>query len=308
MALAAAAAFEGVKGGWLVGAIVVDHGLHDGSAEVAATVAGHLSRHEALRQLQPVEVVRVSVGVRGGPEAAARDARYAALTAVAERDDAVVLLGHTLDDQAETVLLGLARGSGLRSIAGMRPASGRYRRPLLAVTRAQTTQACAALAIPVWTDPDNNDGRFARVRVRRTVLPVLESELGPGVTAALARTADLAAADAAALDALAADLGVAAGLSAIPAAGSVVVRLEVEPLAQAPPALRRRVLREAAVAAGCPGGELFAVHIAELERLILAWHGQRPIDLPGYVSGQREGAWLTISRSSQLPAAPLHRE
>ena len=297
MALAAAAAFEGAKAGWLVGAIVVDHGLHDGSAAVAATVAGRLSIHSALQPLEPVDVVRVEVGTRGGPEAAARDARYAVLRDIATRAEAVVLLGHTRDDQAETVLLGLARGSGLRSIAGMRPVSGCFRRPLLDVTRSQTALACAAEGLPVWSDPDNADERFARVRVRRTVLPALEGALGPGIAAALARTAELATADADALDALAMQLGSTAGLEDSAPTGGVV-RLAVAPLAAALPALRRRVLRTAALAAGCPGSELFAVHVGELDRLLVDWHGQQGVDLPGPVTAVRRNGWLVFATSS----------
>lgn len=293
-ALAAAAAFEGAKVGWLVGAVVVDHGLHADSAEVAAVVAGRLRSHNALRGLlDPVEVVRVRVGSSGGPEAAARAARYTALEDIAGRDDAVVLLGHTRDDQAETVLLGLARGSGTRSLAGMRVSSGPYRRPLLRITRAQTRQVCSALQLPVWSDPDNEDTRFARVRVRRSVLPTLEQQLGPGVAEALARTADLAAADADALDALAAELGADAGLDA-----GATVRLAIPVLGPAPRALRRRVLRRAAVAAGSPAGELFAVHVEALDALVVDWHGQGSVDLPGHLSATRRDGWLTFRTHS----------
>jgi len=295
MALAAATAFEGARAGWLVGAVVVDHGLHADSAEVAAAVAGRLRSHHELRGLlDPVEVVRVQVGSSGGPEAAARAARYAALADVAGRDGAVIVLGHTRDDQAETVLLGLARGSGTRSLAGMRVSSGPYRRPLLRITRAQTRQVCSVLQLPVWSDPDNEDARFVRVRVRRTVLPTLEQQLGPGVAEALARTADLATADADALDALAAELGVAAGLGDADA----TVRLATAVLAPAPRALRRRVLRRAAVAAGSPAGELFAVHVEALDALLVDWHGQGPVDLPGHLSATRRDGWLTFRRHS----------
>ncbi|HZV25391.1 MAG TPA: tRNA lysidine(34) synthetase TilS, partial [Acidothermaceae bacterium] len=213
VALAAAAAFEAPRLGLRVGGVTVDHGLQPGSPSRAATVAALLTGIG----LEPVEVVAVDVSARpGGPEAAARAARYGALDGVADRLGAsAVLVGHTLDDQAETVLLGLARGSGTRSLAGMAAVSGspvgsspvgtgatdaRYRRPLLAVERAVTLAACADLGLPVWDDPHNGDPSFARVRVRSEVLPVLEAALGPGVAAALARTAELARDDADALD------------------------------------------------------------------------------------------------------------
>ncbi len=294
MALAAAAAFEGARAGWLVGGVVVDHGLRPDSAQVAAAVANHLTSHPALRlPVDRVEVVRVRVGSSGGPEAAARTARLAAFADVAAREEAVVLLGHTRDDQAETVLLGLARGSGTRSLAGMRSSTGPYRRPLLGLTRAQTTQACVALGLPVWSDPDNDDPRFARVRVRRTVLPVLEEQLGPGVAAALARTADLASADADALDALAAELAAVALLPAAPGEGEVV-SLAVGPVSRAPQAVRRRVLRRAALAAGSPAGDLAAVHLELLDALVVDWHGQGAADLPGCVRAHRHDGRLTF--------------
>lgn len=284
LALAAAAAFEGRKAGLLVGAVVVDHGLQATSAQVAAQVAVQLQDIGC----EPVEVIAVKVHGAGGPEAAAREARYAALNRVAEPHGAVVLLGHTLDDQAETVLLGLARGSGLRSIAGMAPVSGRFRRPLLGLMRGCTEQACRALGLEYWDDPHNNDPRFLRVRVRRTVLPVLEEQLGAGIPQSLARTAKLARIDADALDLLSEELLT----SARRADGS----FDVTTLSTALPALRRRVLRSAALAAGCPGGELFAVHIEAVERLIGDWHGQAGVDLPGSVRATRSQGALRFER------------
>ncbi len=304
MALSAAAAFQGERAAWSVGAIVVDHGLRSDSAAVAATVANRLRSLAPFASLDPVQVVRVVVGSAGGPEAAAREARYAALGSWAERLDSVVLLGHTRDDQAESVLLGLARGSGLRSLSGMRPCTGRYRRPLLAVTRAQTEQACRALLLPVWHDPDNEDDRFTRVKVRRRVLPMLETELGPGVAESLARTAQQAALDADALDRWAAD--VFAGAVSTPdrpeppagPAGSptvAVVVLDLTGLTDPPAAVRHRVLRLAALAAGCPAGELFAVHVGALDALVVGWRGQRAVDLPGAVRAVRRGDDLELA-------------
>ncbi|MFE7122016.1 tRNA lysidine(34) synthetase TilS, partial [Streptomyces sp. NPDC057654] len=146
MALASALAFEAPKLGIRAGGVTVDHGLQYGSDLRAAEV---VSRLTAIG-LDPVESVTVTVGRDGGPEAAARDARYAALNAAAERHGAAaVLLGHTRDDQAETVLLGLARGSGTRSLSGMAVASGdgrRYRRPFLSLDRQTARRACLVQA------------------------------------------------------------------------------------------------------------------------------------------------------------------
>ena len=115
-----------------------------------------------------------------------------------------MLLAHTLDDQAETVLLGLGRGSGPRSIAGMRPYDPPWCRPLLGVRRAVTHGACAELGLTPWHDPHNADPRFTRVRLRTEVLPLLEDVLGGGVAEALARTAAALREDAEVLDDLAA--------------------------------------------------------------------------------------------------------
>ena len=192
-----------------------------------------------------------------------------------------MLLGHTLDDQAETVLLGLARGSGTRSLAGMAPRRDVYRRPLLGIRRAQTAAACAAQELDPWHDPHNDDRRFARVRVRLDVLPVLEAALGPGVAEALARTATQLRADADVLD----------SMTARQPAGSAP--LAADDLAQLPDAIRSRVLRSAAVAAGCPPGALTSAHVRRVDELITSWHGQRWVDLPGGVrAARRDGQVL----------------
>lgn len=283
VALAAALAFEGPRAGLRAGAVTVDHGLQAGSAERAAEVAVQLEQ----LGLAPVEVARVAVGDRGGPEGAARDARYRALDEAAARlGAAAVLLGHTRDDQAETVLLGLARGSGPRSLAGMAPVRGIYRRPLLGLPRDTVRAAAAGHA--TWDDPHNTDPAFGRARVRREVLPVLERELGPGVAAALARSADQLRADADALDAWAA--------TALTQARGAHGGLELPVLAGLPTAVRTRVLRRAAVDAGCPPSDLSAGHVRELDRLVTDWHGQGPLHLPGGVSAARACGTLALSR------------
>ncbi|MEU1605361.1 tRNA lysidine(34) synthetase TilS [Micromonospora matsumotoense] len=206
LALAVATAFVASRLGRQAGLVTVDHGLQAGSAERAAAVADWAGR----AGLAPVEAVAVTVAGRpGGPEAAARQARYQALADAARRHRAAaVLLGHTRDDQAETVLLALARGAGPRGLSGMparRDLAGvPLLRPLLDVTRAQTRDACAALGLAPWQDPHNTDPSYARARVRADVLPALVAALGEGVLDNLARTARLLAADTAALDDLAA--------------------------------------------------------------------------------------------------------
>ncbi|MER6250060.1 MULTISPECIES: tRNA lysidine(34) synthetase TilS [Streptomyces] len=290
MALASALAFEAPKLGIRAGGITVDHGLQPGSDLRAAEV---VTRMTALR-LDPVESVAVRVGRDGGPEAAARDARYGALDEAADRlGAAAVLLGHTRDDQAETVLLGLARGSGIRSLSGMPEVSGgsagrtnRYRRPFLQVDRQTARKACMVQSLPVWDDPHNIDPAYTRSRLRHEGLPALEKALGKGVVEALARTAQLSRDDADALDAWAAE----AETGVRDADG----RLECAKLYALPPAVRRRVLRRAVVAAGSPAGSLFARHIEEVDRLITGWRGQGAINLPGRVEAQRQGGRLVI--------------
>jgi tRNA(Ile)-lysidine synthase len=284
VALAAATAFEAPRTGRRAGAVTVDHDLQPGSAARAVALADRLRR----LGLDPVEVATVAVGSAGGPEAAAREARYRALDEAADRLGAgAVLLGHTLDDQAETVLLGLARGSGSRSLAGMPARRGRFVRPLLGLDRSTVRAAARASGLPVWDDPHNADPAYARARVRDDVLPALEKALGPGVPEALARTAALARADADALDGWAA--------AAYDTARAGPGDLAVDVLAAMPSAVRRRVLRLAALAAGAPGTDLTAGHVAELDRLVTDWHGQGPLHLPGAIRARRDRAMLHLS-------------
>jgi len=289
MALASALAFEAPKLGIRAGGITVDHGLQSGSDLRADEVVLRLTE----LGLTPAESIAVTVGREGGPEAAARDARYSALDAAAERHGATaILLGHTRDDQAETVLLGLARGSGIRSLSGMAAVSGgpgaarRYRRPFLHLDRQTARKACMAQSLPVWDDPHNTDPAYTRSRLRHEGLPALEKALGKGVVEALARTAQLSRDDADALDSWASQ----AEASVRDAAGL----LECAKLYALPPAVRRRILRRAAIEAGAPAGSLFARHIEEVDRLITGWRGQGAINLPGKVVAQRQGGRLVI--------------
>jgi tRNA(Ile)-lysidine synthase len=285
LALLAATVFEARKAGWRVIGATVDHGLQEGSAPHADRVVAQMAQLGADETV----AVRVTVDPGGrGIEAAAREARYAVLAEVASRlGSLVVLLGHTLDDQAETVLLGLVRGSGGRSIAGMRHAFDEFRRPLLEVTRAQTEAACSAEGIEAWEDPHNLDPRFTRARVRHRVLPVLEEELGPGVAAALARTADSLQADLAALDQAADEC-----LATV----STGDGLMVTELALRPAAVRTRVLRLAALAAGSPASELFRVHALAMDDL-LSGADNRSVDLPGHLRCRRRGDLLVFERA-----------
>lgn len=281
LALLAATVFEARskrrrEPGRVVG-VTVDHGLQQGSADRAKAVVDQMAELGA----DETACVAVSVDPRGsGVEAAARESRYDALRELAGRlGSQRVLVGHTRDDQAETVLMGLTRGSGGRSIAGMPGVvDGLFFRPFLDLTRAQTEAACRAQGIEFWTDPHNADPCYTRARIRHTVMPVLERELGPGVAAALARTGEMLRDDMGLLDGLAEEAYRAAGGSA---------GLDVGRLVDLPASVRRRVLRRGALEAGSPGAELFHLHVAELDRLATDWHGQSGVDLPGRLRAVR---------------------
>ena len=261
-----------------VGAAVVDHQLQPGSAEVAAATA------VTLRELglSPVQVRTVEVESTGmGPEAAARDARHAALEAAADGTGAqAILLGHTLDDQAEQVLLGLARGSGTRSLAGMRPARGRLLRPFLGLRRADTLEICEVEGLDPWHDPSNADPAFARSRTRVEVLPLLEEKLGPGVAESLARTAAILQLDADYLEDVAKDTFVR-----LREQSAGTISLPEEALRELAPAVRFRVIAKAAAAVG--GQQPSYQRLLAAEALLRRQGSAGPVELPGGVSVYR---------------------
>ncbi len=273
LALAAAAAFELPRAGMRAGAVIVDHQMQPGSAAQAQRAAAQARE----LGLDPVVIETVDVTDDGaGPEASARAVRYAAIDRVRnELDASWVLLGHTLDDQAETVLLGLARGSGGKSLHGMAVVNDALIRPLLGIRRRETEQACADQGLDAWHDPMNDDERYKRVRIRKNVMPLLESELGPGIAEALARTATTLREDSETLDALA--LEWAQEIVGTDADGRVT--LDVGGLVTQPAALRQRICR--AVAEQGFGVSLSRAHTMAVASLATEWRGQGPIDLPG---------------------------
>jgi tRNA(Ile)-lysidine synthase len=274
-------------GAWPVRAAVVDHGLQADSAARAEATAVLLTEWGV-----PAEVLRVRVTGPGGMEAAARRARYAALRAARPAPGSPVLLGHTLDDQAETVLLGLGRGSGPRSLAGMSRYDPPWLRPLLGLRRSVTRAACAELGVPVWDDPHNADPRFTRVRLRTEVLPMLEDVLAGGVAEALARTAAQLWDDCAALDEWAA----LAGDDVTVAAAEGASELAAGKLAGYPPSVRRRVLRRWLTDRGV--AELTDTQLRRADELVGRWRGQGGLALPGGLVLYRRHERLVLAGSA----------
>lgn len=339
LALTAGAAVVAERMGLVCDAVIVDHQLQPGSGEVAERAAEQ-ARILGCASAQVVRVVVAHGPGSGGPEAAARAARYAALERAAGISPAdgeltprplrrthrriptealpaaAVLLGHTRDDQAETVVLGLARGSGTRSLAGMAPVQGIHRRPLLDLPRALVARAAAEAAaedprLEPWIDPHNADHGFARVRVRENVIPELTAALRHGVVEALARTAALARADADALDIWAdgvwADLGAVPGVPGVPRAGwaaggarevqrpkpslpggPATAAIPVGPLADLPEAVTTRIVRRLLLGAGCPAESLTAAHVWAVDDLVRTRGARAEVALPGGLRARRE--------------------
>ena len=283
--LAAATNLEANKVGIQLSALVVDHQLQNGSGEVALGAQKKLIEL-GITEAKISQVEVISNVSNGGTEAAARRVRYEALDAEADRIGAVaIFLGHTEDDLAETVLLGLARGSGTRSLSGMAFHVGRYVRPFLELTRAQVLAACKESGIEFWSDPQNEELSFARVRVRNEILPKMEKEIGPGISKALARTSRILREDADALDLIAGDIFASL---ADPA------EIPIESISELPIAVRKRVIKRAIEAMGAP--TLSAEQILEVDALVGAWKGQGAVALAGGITARRDSGRLTLSK------------
>jgi len=262
--------------------VVVDHGLQSSSAQITAQT---ISKLKDIGYTQ-IESAIAQVKITDGLEASARRARYQIFNQfIDSHQPKYFLLAHTLNDQAESVLLGLARGSGARSLSGMALENNIYVRPLLKISRQTTEAACHEAGVEFWSDPHNEDLRFARVRTRKNVLPNLEENLGPGITDALVRSADLLRDDADALDSFAREYFAQTDPS----------NLSVNELERLPRAIRTRVLRLAIYQAGAPSGSLSAEHINSAEALISDWHGQKELSLPGDVKLLRNSGRITLS-------------
>jgi tRNA(Ile)-lysidine synthase len=291
LALASAALFEGNRADINVIACIVNHNLQEGSMEVA------LRTKRVLTEIgfDVVEIMDVHIQQNSlGMEAAARNARYGALTEFATKHNvALTMLGHTLDDQAETVLLGLARGSGAKSIAGMPTLSpdDKYLRPLLGITRKETVAYCEDVGLDYWSDPQNLDTKFSRVKVRLNVLPVLEEELGPGIASALSRTAEILQDDLEYLEAQADD-----AFKEITTTTNNSVVIDTEGLEKLPKALATRVIHKSL---SLLGTEPAKVQIDAVMELVTNWHGQKPLTLPS-VRVERKGKEIILKSTKTM--------
>jgi tRNA(Ile)-lysidine synthase len=270
LALAAAIEFEAKKLDLKIAAAVIDHALQKNSDKVATQAAKQL---QAIGY-QEIYIEKVKVATKGGMEAAARDARYNALESLRKKSKSkFIVLGHTFSDQAETVLLGLVRGSGSKSLSGMAEKSGFLLRPLLGIDRNTTEEFCLSSGIKFWSDPQNKDQKFLRVTIRYRVLPFLERLLGGSVAKSLVRTANQLREDDAYLDAVAAKQ-----FKKVAVLSSASVKLDAGQLAKLPAALLNRVIK---MALDSFGSESSRSHVLAVAELVLSWHGQKPLTLPG---------------------------
>lgn len=286
LALAAASKLEAENFAIDLIAVVVDHKLQENSEKIAQFAKQQL----ITLGYKDVFIGQANVQITDGLEASARRARYKVFQQAIETYGATsFLLGHTKNDQAEGVLLGLARGSGTKSLSGMQEVSGIFIRPLLTIDRLTTEASCREVGIDFWVDPHNSDQEFARVRVRENILPLLENEIGPGITDALARSAKLLREDAIALDQWAEEVFGKIEPSSI----------EISLLTDLPIAIRSRILRLAIYAMGAPAGSISAAHIEPIEALVSDWRGQGHTALPGGVKVSRISGRLSLSRTDR---------
>lgn len=286
LALAAASKLEAENFAIDLIAVVVDHKLQENSEKIAQFAKQQL----ITLGYKDVFIGQANVQITDGLEASARRARYKVFQQAIETYGATsFLLGHTKNDQAEGVLLGLARGSGTKSLSGMQEVSGIFIRPLLTIDRLTTEAACREVGIDFWVDPHNSDQEFARVRVRENILPLLENEIGPGITDSLSRSAKLLREDAIALDQWAEEVFGKIEPSSI----------EISLLTELPIAIRSRILRLAIYAMGAPAGSISAAHIEPIEALVSDWRGQGHTALPGGVKVSRISGRLSLSRTDR---------
>lgn len=269
------------------GAVIVDHQLISESNDVAQNAK---KQCEELG-IEKVIIKKVEVNqTNEGLEAAARIARYEAFENVLHETNAkVILLAHTQDDQAETVLMRLTRGSGAKSLSGMSAISGKYLRPFLHLRKKIVHDSLDVIGMKAWQDPANFDNQYLRVKVRQELMPKLIEVLGEGAISSLDKTSQLLRLDNQALDDLAQKF--------VDAQDDVKKNgLKVKELENLPEAIRTRVLKICAVASGVHPGPFSFEHIEAIDALVKNWHGQGNVDLPGFIQATRvDGSLRFIS-------------
>ncbi|MEO8359535.1 MAG: tRNA lysidine(34) synthetase TilS [Vicinamibacteria bacterium] len=281
----------GKKVGINVVAAHLDHAIRDDSRADAAFCEELCDRYRVRirtgRSQPSTQAVK-----EGGREEAARLSRYSFLRRVAREENAgAILLGHTLDDQAETVLMRLMRGSGSLGLSAMRPWDGELLRPLLESRRSTVIAHLIAHRLPYRTDPTNLDPSFVRNRVRHELLPLLADRFNPNITEALGRTARTLAEESAALREVAAQL-----LDRAVATSVDGMAIELAVMKASPEGLVKTAVREALKRAGGLRS-VSSVHIDGLWNLINESRGGSSLPLPG-------GRKATISRGRLILTQP----
>lgn len=271
-----------------VGAIIVDHQLIPESNDVA------LNAKKQCEELGIQEVIIKKVNVEHnheGLEAAARIARYEAFENVLHETNAqAILLAHTQDDQAETVLMRLTRGSGAKSLSGMAQVSGKYLRPFLHLRKKLVHDSLDLIGLKAWQDPANTDHQFLRVKVRHELMPKIVEVLGESAISSLDKTSQLLRLDNQALEELAQQF--------FESQKDVKTNgLEISELEKLPEAIRTRVLRIFAIASGVHPGPFSFEHIEAIDALVKNWHGQGNVDLPGFIQATRVNGSLRFVAS-----------
>jgi tRNA(Ile)-lysidine synthase len=278
----------------------LNHQMRAGATQDAQFVAAS-ARDLGIRCIcETIDVPMYQRHHKLSPEDAARRVRYAFLRATAARLGADrIAVGHTAEDQAETVLLHLLRGSGLRGLCGIPPVREPIIRPLIRVHRRDILDYLRAHRLPYREDPSNHQRRYTRNRIRLDLLPTLQQHYNPRLVEALCTTAQLLADDEATLQTEARQRFLSARLPAVPEQ----VRLQIDALTSLPPTLQRRVLREALaeVMGGLQG--VTHSHIAAIMALLRSGAGNKYLGLPQGVIVERRYAVLLIHR--QAPSAAL---
>lgn len=272
------------------GVIIVDHQLFPESNSVA------LNAKKQCEDLGIEEVIIKKVNVEQnheGLEAAARIARYEAFENVLQETNAqVILLAHTQDDQAETVLMRLTRGSGAKSLSGMAQVSGKYLRPFLHLRKKLVHDSLDLIGLKAWQDPANTDHQFLRVKVRHELMPKIVEVLGESAISSLDKTSQLLRLDNQALEDIAQQFF--GSQKDVKTKG-----LEISELEKLPEAIRTRVLRICAIASGVHPGPFSFEHIEAIDALVKNWHGQGNVDLPGFIQATRVNGSLRFVASKR---------